>query len=156
MERLFSLRACVVVGVVGLLICSVMVGISFYFIQQFLFDLNVEALVVLPTFYSFLLSFAGFGGSVVLITKKPSSSSSCKKDVDSSSKLDVSSKKVGSSGASEFVTLLPGTKLQNESGTTIELSEPYILWPKFAKSVVPEEPKKQVVAKRRFFMRVED
>jgi hypothetical protein len=145
MGEMFSLRACVAIGVAGLLICSVMVGVSFSYIQLFLFNLNLEALLALPTFYSFLLSFVGFGGSVVLIVKKPS--------ISHLSKSSVSSKVV-SSGASEFVTLLPGTKLQNESGTTMELAEPYIMWPKFAKSEVPEEQKKQVVAKRRFFERV--
>jgi hypothetical protein len=153
MGAMFSLRACAAVGVVGLLLCSVLVGVSFSSIQVILFQLNLDALVKSVSFYSFITSFAGFAGSIALIVKKPSTTSKSDGGSSISHKPSQSSVKVDSSGTSGFVTLLPGTKLQNESGTTMELAEPYIMWPKFAKSEVPEEPKKGI-SKRRFFERV--
>jgi hypothetical protein len=156
--KVFSLRVCVVAGALGLLVCSAVAGVSLVSIQAFLLKLDLAALTVLPAFYMVLGSFVGFAGSTVLIVKKPSSPKSS--DNSRSSKPSMSSEKVVSSGASGAVlTLMPGTKLQNESGTTLELSEPYILWPKFATSEVPEEPKEQVKSvvkeKPRFFKRVE-
>ena len=91
-----------------------------------------------------------------LILKNPVGSNSSLSEPDKP--LSSEKESVGSSGvAAGVVTLLPGTKLQNESGTTLELAEHYIMWPKYAKpEEVPEEPKTPKVAKRRFFERVEE
>lgn len=151
MKEMSKLKACVV-GVAGAVVCSVLAGVSLSSIQTFLFQLDVDSLVIKPFFYAFLFSFVGFAGSIGLIVKKPSYAKSNSNLSKSTS--TVSPENVGSSGASGFVTLMAGTKLQNGSGTTIELGEPCLMWPKYAE--VSEEPKTaKKTTSRRFFERVD-
>jgi hypothetical protein len=163
MGEMFSLKekVCITLGIVGALVCSVLGGLSFWSIQSFLLKLDMATLQS-PFFYLFVGSFVGVGGSVGLIAKKPSVSSNVSKpkpDKSSEKSEKKEDESVVSSGASgAVITLLPGTILQNESGTTTTLEEPWILWPKIA-SEVPVETEKKKVEKKvtpRFFERVED
>ena len=159
---MFSLKqtVCLIVGIVGALACSVLAGVSFWSIQAFLLKLDVANAMHTPFFYLFVGSFVGVGGSVKLMVKKPSVPASNFDNLPKPEKPDMSSVKkesVVSSGASSVVTVLAGTKLQNGSGTTIELAEDCIMWAKFAEGAPEEAPKKQVVTKKkRFFERVDE
>ena len=156
-----KLKACVAVGVVGAVGCSILAGVSFSSIQAFLFQLDLVALALRPLFYSFLFSVVGFVGFVGFAFKAPVPSNSDASNLppppQTRSRFSEKESGVSSGASGAVITLLPGTKLQNESGTTLELAEHYIMWPKIAASEVPEEikkPEKKVDAPR-FFKRVE-
>ena len=154
---MFSLKqtVCLIVGIVGALACSVLAGVSFWSIQAFLLKLDVANAMHTPFFYLFVGSFVGVGGSVKLMVKKPSVPASNFDNLPKPEKPDMSSVKKES--VDSVVTVLAGTKLQNGSGTTIELAEDCIMWAKFAEDAPEEAPKKQVVVKKkRFFERVDE